>query len=65
MLCRTDLAIDLPQVEKMMIAQKWMIQRANEIGKPIFLQSEVFDSIHKLGDPMATRKEERDSVGTR
>ena len=33
---RVELAVELP-AEKLMLAQKWMIDRANQEGKPVFI----------------------------
>ena len=41
---RNELAYELPP-EKLMIAQKWMIQTANMAAVPIFLQSQVMESM--------------------
>ena len=41
---RNELAFELPP-EKLMIAQKWMIQQANHEAKPVFLQSQVLESM--------------------
>ena len=41
---RNELSYELPP-EKLMIAQKWMIQTANLASVPIFLQSQVMESM--------------------
>ena len=41
---RNELAFELPP-DKLMIAQKWMIQTANMESVPIFLQSQVIESM--------------------
>lgn len=48
---RNELAFEL-EPEKLMIAQKWMTQQANHEAKPIFLQSQVLESmlINHMGD---------------
>ena len=44
---RVELSLELP-AEKLMLAQKWMIDRCAQEGKPIFIQSQVLESmIHK------------------
>jgi pyruvate kinase len=35
---RVEIALELP-AEKLMLAQKWMIDRAVQEGKPVFIQS--------------------------
>jgi len=34
MVCRSDLALDIP-LEKVLIAQKWMIEKANIAATPV------------------------------
>ena len=41
---RNELALEL-EPEKLMIAQKWMVQTANMASVPIFLQSQVMESM--------------------
>ena len=41
---RNELAYELPP-EKLMIAQKWMVQTANLAACPIYLQSQVMESM--------------------
>ena len=41
---RNELAFELPP-DKLMIAQKWMIQEANMYSVPIFVQSQVLESM--------------------
>ena len=41
---RNELGIELPP-EKLMLAQKWMIQTANLAAVPIYLQSQVMESM--------------------
>lgn len=43
-ICRIDIGLDLPP-EKLMIAQKWMINKANKLGKPCFISSQILDSM--------------------
>ena len=40
---RNELTFEL-QPEKLMLAQKWMVQTANMASVPIFLQSQVLES---------------------
>ncbi len=39
-----ELGLELP-AEKMMLAQKWMIDRTSQEGKPIIIQSQVLESM--------------------
>lgn len=41
---RNELGVELAP-EKLMLAQKWMIQTANMAAVPIFLQSQVMESM--------------------
>jgi pyruvate kinase len=50
MICRTDLAMEIPP-EKVFIAQKWMIEKANLCAKPIIIMTQVFDSMMKTSRP--------------
>lgn len=43
-LVRNELAFDL-DAEKMVVAQKWMTQTANVAAVPVFLQSQILDSM--------------------
>lgn len=36
MICRADLAIEIPP-EKVYVAQKWIIEKANFVAKPVFI----------------------------
>ena len=44
MLNRAELGLELA-AEKLMLAQKWMIDKATTEGKPIFLESQVLESM--------------------
>lgn len=55
---RNELAFEL-QPEKLMLAQKWMIQTANMQSVPIFLQSQVLDTQIE-GLPTEARQEAAD-----
>ena len=52
---RNELAMELDP-EKLMLAQKWMIQTANTAAVPIYLQSQVLEGIVR-GDSKAIRLE--------
>ncbi len=41
---RVELGLELPP-EKLMLAQKWMIDRTTMEGKPILIQSQVLESM--------------------
>lgn len=41
---RNELALDM-EPEKLVIAQKWMIQATNKAAVPVFLQSQVLESL--------------------
>ena len=56
---RNELSLEL-QPEKLMIAQKWMIQTANMASVPIYLQSQVFESMIDEPDAGAARQEAQD-----
>jgi pyruvate kinase len=43
---RVELGLELPP-EKLMLAQKWMIDRASQEGKPCLIQSQVLESMIK------------------
>lgn len=43
-LLRNELAFEL-EAQKQVIAQKWMINRANQEAKPVFIQSQVLESL--------------------
>jgi len=51
MICRADLALEIPP-EKVFIAQKWMIEKANLAAKPVMIANQVFDSMVSQARPM-------------
>ena len=54
---RAELALELA-AEKLMLAQKWMLDKAGSEGKPVFLESQILDSM--LTEDKATRLEAED-----
>lgn len=61
MINRRNLAMEMP-AEKVYIAQKWMIEKANLAAKPIVIATEVLDSMIKSGK--ASRVEVTDMANT-
>lgn len=57
MISRADLAMEIPP-EKVFIAQKWMLEKANLAAKPCMLITQMFDSMVKNARP--TRQEASD-----
>ena len=45
---RVEIGLELPP-EKLMLAEKWMIDRTNQEGKPVFVQSQVLESMTSNG----------------
>lgn len=45
---RVELGLEM-HPEKLILAQKWMVDRATQEGKPIFVQSQVLESMIKEG----------------
>ena len=54
---RVELGLEM-HAEKLMIAQKWMIDRCCQEGKPVFVQSQILESMVK--DPTAHRQDAED-----
>lgn len=54
---RAELGLEL-SAEKLMLAQKWMIDKATSEGKPIFLESQILESM--ITKDQGTRGEAED-----
>ena len=54
---RSELALEFP-LEKVYVAQKWMIEKANLAGKPVIVSTQTLDSMVKA--PRPTRAEATD-----
>ncbi len=54
---RVELGLELPP-EKMYLAQRFAIQRTNKEGKPIFIQSQLLDSMMTKGTPCRSESED-------
>jgi pyruvate kinase len=50
MIDRHSLGMELPP-EKVIIAQKWMVMKANVACKPVFALTQIFDSMTIVQDP--------------
>jgi len=50
MIMRNDLSMEIPP-EKVFIAQKWMVEKANLASKPVMVCGQIFDSMCKNARP--------------
>ena len=54
---RVELGLEM-HAEKLILAQKWMVDRACQEGKPCFVQSQVLESM--INEPTAHRQDAED-----
>jgi pyruvate kinase len=60
-IARQPLSLEL-SAEKVYIAQQWMLEKANQVAKPVIIQSHILDSM--VNNPRPSRPEASDVCQT-